>query len=539
MLTRALTVRSRVVPRPEPPFDRLHDPLLEDLVRAGPLSRERFAVLWPDGAALTALAAARRAPLPGELTEALGEYHRRLGASAASLAALERLARGEAVCAVAGQQPAPFGGPLYALHKAASAVGVAAAVEARTGVPCVPLFWMHGEDSDFAEIRTATLGDRGLELHDLALPEGTHRDGGLVGAIPAAALEPLGEAGFRLWAGLAGEEAARETWRRSLARSRDLGEVSSALMLTLFAEQGLVVVDPRLPAFRAAARPLIGRYLARAETLSTAARHAGRWLEERAGRRPLADAALESFVFEVEDGVRHKLSVAAALALPSERALSPSVALRPAIQDGVFPAVAMACGPGEAAYLMQLREVFEGLDVRAACPVPRLGVTWLPPAAVALLEASGADPWELVAGADAVLRRHAEQRIPAGLREGLEHERAAALAGLERWAAAARAVDASLPQMVESARGKVDYQYARLLEGLTGKLRHRLEREHPEWPRLRYYLMPNDRLQERRLASLELVARAGNGVVAGLCDLAREQAERLARGVHEHCVVDL
>ena len=39
----------------------------------------------------------------------------------------------------------------------------------------------------------------------------------------------------------------------------------SALWLALFAEQGLVVVDPRLPAFRAAARPILERYLAGAD----------------------------------------------------------------------------------------------------------------------------------------------------------------------------------------------------------------------------------------------------------------------------------
>ena len=70
-------------------------------------------------------------------------------------------------------------------------------------------------------------------------------------------------------------------------------------------------------------------------------------------------------------------------------------------------------------------------------------------------------------------------------------------------------MDASLPQLVESARAKVDYQFQRLLEGLAGKVRHRLEREHPEWPRLRHYLLPGDRLQERRLASLEVVAYRG------------------------------
>ena len=100
-------------------------------------------------------------------------------------------------------------------------------------------------------------------------------------------------------------------------------------------------------------------------------------------------------------------------------------------------------------------------------------------------------------------------------------------------------MDASLPQLVESARAKVDYQFTRLHEGIAGKVRHQIERRNPEWLRLRYYLLPGDRLQERRLASLELVAYRGTAVAGELVDLGAEQAERLARGTHEHLVAEL
>ncbi|HUK64867.1 MAG TPA: bacillithiol biosynthesis BshC, partial [Dongiaceae bacterium] len=148
-MSRELRVRDRVVPRSEPPYERLFDPLVDDLVRGGELSRERFAARWSDTAALGDLVAAKRRPLPEALARDMRAWHEARGASPASLVSLQMLARGEAVCVVAGQQPAPLGGPLYALHKIACAVGLAAAVRARTGVPCVPLFWMHGEDSDF------------------------------------------------------------------------------------------------------------------------------------------------------------------------------------------------------------------------------------------------------------------------------------------------------------------------------------------------------------------------------------------------------
>jgi uncharacterized protein YllA (UPF0747 family) len=532
-------VRARVEVRSGPAYERLADPLTRECAAGSEFARDRFATLWGDAGPLAALAREKLRPLPAALAGELRELHARLGAPPASLAALERLAHGEAVCAVAGQQPGPLGGPLYALHKTASAVGLAARVATRTGVPCVPLFWTHSEDSDFAEIRSVTVGDPALALHELALPEGIHREGSLVGGLPIAPLAALTAQALERWQGHPGHAAVERLCRRSLEGARDLGEAHSALMLALFGDRGLVIVDPRLPAFRAAARAILDRYLARAEMLSTVAREAGAWLGARIGRVPLSDASLASFVFGVEDGARHKLTVAEARERGPGRPLSPSVALRPVVQDGVLPTVAMACGPGELAYLAQLREVYEGLEVRAACPVPRFAATWVPPAAIALMHASGADPWEVVAATDAVLKQHAERLVPAELRRELEGARAELAARLERFAAASTRVDASLPQMVESARGKLDFQFARLLEGLTGKVRHRFEREHPEWLRLRYYLSPGDRLQERRLASLEPVAWRGAELAPELCDLAEEHAAALERGEWRHYLVEL
>ena len=537
-VTSSRAVRARIEGSPEPPFDRLFDPLTHALVIGAPLARQRFVTPWADTEALRSLTG-KRAPLDAALAEALRDRHRRLGASPESLRGLERLACGEAVCTIAGQQPAPLGGPLYALHKTAAAVGIARRVTARTGVPCVPVYWNHVEDSDFDEIRSIMVADATLALEDLSLPADSHAEGGLVGAIPAAALAELHRKALTRWAGLPGVAPLASLLETVVGRASDLGEVQASLMLALFADQGLVVVDPRLPAFQAAARPIIDRYLDRADALSRAARWAGAALEAGIGRRPLSDAALDSFVFALRDGTRHKVTPQEARALPSGVALSPSVALRPAVQDGVLPTVAMACGPGELAYLAQLKEVFEGLDLQPACPVPRFSATWLPPAAIALLEASSADPWLLVATTDAVLRRHAETRVPSGLRDELDRMRAELAGRLESFAREASALDSSLPQIVESARGKMDYQLARLLEGLAGKARHRMEREHPEWLRLRYYLSPGDRLQERRLASLEPVAYRGPGVVNELCNLAEGHAEKLENGRYTHDLLEL
>jgi hypothetical protein len=144
----------------------------------------------------------------------------------------------------------------------------------------------------------------------------------------------------------------------------------------------------------------------------------------------------------------------------------------------------------------------------------------------------------MLTNADRVVRELAERSIPSEVRDTLNAERERAAAGLDRFAEIAREIDASLPQLVDSARGKIDYQYGRLAEGVAGKQRHRLERQHPEWARLRYVLLPGDKLQERRLASLEPVAYRGRAVAGEIVELAEEHGRGLVEGRHEHFVLE-
>jgi hypothetical protein len=181
----------------------------------------------------------------------------------------------------------------------------------------------------------------------------------------------------------AGGDAARLL--SEVTAARDLSEVTSASCwpCSAPADWSWSIRGCRRSA---AARP-ISIATANAEALSAHARSAGA-LEQRIGRRPRNDASLESFVFRRR---RRDIGLGGRSADPSTRSRPPSVAMRPALQDAVFPTVAMACGPGEIAYLAQLREVFEGLGVRPALPVPRFGAT-CPAGGFELIEAAGAEP---------------------------------------------------------------------------------------------------------------------------------------------------
>jgi bacillithiol synthase len=139
--------------------------------------------------------AARR----GKVSEILERQNRVWGASPKTLANIERFKRG-ALAAVTGQQVGLFGGPLFSIFKALTAVKLAE--EATTaGVDCVPVFWLATEDHDLAEVNHVAL------LSEHGLPERLAVDSHAVDDAPVGAvkfgqeIEPVAERAAALfWA---------------------------------------------------------------------------------------------------------------------------------------------------------------------------------------------------------------------------------------------------------------------------------------------------------------------------------------------------
>ena len=93
--------------------------------------------------------------------------------------------RNGAGAVVTGQQVTLFGGPLFTILKAATAIRKAKDASV-AGQPHVPIFWLATEDHDLAEADHVTLPSR-HELKTLRLA-GEHRLQGTEGAVGAVTL---------------------------------------------------------------------------------------------------------------------------------------------------------------------------------------------------------------------------------------------------------------------------------------------------------------------------------------------------------------
>jgi bacillithiol biosynthesis cysteine-adding enzyme BshC len=426
------------------------------------------------------------------------------------------------VAVVTGQQVGLFLGPLYTFYKACSAIAWARAVERETGARCVPIFWLQTEDHDFKEIAACAVPP---DLR-LALPPVESRGSVAHLAVPeeiapllarlADALAPLPDAPLVL-----------ELLRRAWTPGRPLGQAFAATLLSIFAEEGLLVLDPRCDAVARRSSEMYCTAIERAEEIDRALLQRGLDLE-RAGLREQVNVRRGSpLVFfhggRPEDARRRltvrgdgclldgggEISRAALLRVAREEPLrlSSSALLRPIVQDALLPVVAYVGGPAELGYLAQTAPLYRLFKVRPSLAAPRARFRLIDARSAARLAALGLSPAEVEVPRDQLLSRLGSQRAPPselarrflGDLPALLTDSAAKHPGLAR---AARRTQLT----VERAAARFAERHARLLAAQDATLLDRVDR-------LQATLFPGGAPQERVHSLPFYAARHGLGAL--------------------------
>ncbi|MFO7157105.1 MAG: bacillithiol biosynthesis cysteine-adding enzyme BshC [Pseudomonadota bacterium] len=468
--------------------------------------------------------AAGRPPCASVL-EGIRRQNARLAPSPARERNLELLGRG-AVAVVTGQQVGLFGGPLFTVYKAATAIRAARLLSEESGHPAVPVFWLQTEDHDLPEIARFGVPDADGRPLELVLPHDPLSRRSIAHLrLPATVEELLAELGEVLGhLPFAHEHLA--VLRAHYRPGASFGAAFVGLLAELFAEEGLVFVDPRDEAFGSVAvevhrwaleeaGAIEERLRARAEALRAEGFAVAVALRER--------SPLSFFHPQGREGPRHRLVAqgdAFALAGAEGRwsraellrilgddplRFSTSALLRPLLQDRLLPTAAYVGGPGEIAYFAQLgplyelfgrpmpllfhRAQFRVLEGRVTRRLSRLGLRE---------EDLERDDSELLA------------RLGGSEFSSLEEELLSPLlAALERRAAEILAVDPSLERAIRRTRFSVQRAVSRFSSKVV---RAQLQREGRVLEDLRYLrdaLRPKGIPQERFFGLAYAAARFG------------------------------
>jgi len=487
-----------------------------------------------------------------KVSEILDRQNRAWGASPKTLANIERLRRG-ALAAVTGQQVGLFGGPLFSIFKALTAVKLAEQATA-TGADCVPVFWLATEDHDLAEVNhVALFSEHGLpepftvEGHAFQsnavtdAPVGTVKFGPEIDAVVERAASLLGDSEVTTW--------LREAYRPG----ESLGSAFALLFARLFAEWGVILLDPADADFHNLAKPLFRAAIERASELDEALLERGKAIEAAGYHQQVKVTSATTLLFEVKNGartvVRRKNNGAGGgeFAVGEERISSqelldrieatpekfnPNVLLRPVVQDYLLPTLVYTGGAAEVAYFAQVAVTYEKLLGRVTPILPRFSATLVEAKPGRILTRYQLGLPDLFLGPEKVREAIAARSLPPDLRTRFEEAYASVERSMDALRESIGKLDSTLIDTAESTRSSMAHQINRLETRVARAEQQRNEVIARHADALSNALFPHKALQEREVAGVSFVARYGPGLLADLY-------QQIHPDCHDHQVIEV
>jgi len=435
--------------------------------------------------------------------------------SGAAADRLERVAAANGIVVTTGQQPGLFGGPMYTLLKALSALALADRLERETGIPCAPVFWAATDDADFAEASWTAVAGEG-QVQRLSIPRR-----GNEGVVMAEM--PLGDTGEQFEqlvaaAGSAPHGAILDALKSAYNPDATVGGSYVKFLRTLLEPHGIAVLDAWHPATRAAARPTLVEALRRAASVDEALALRNVAIERAGFRAQVARVPRLSLVFRSLAGVKERIPIAQAsdVAHRADSVLSANVLLRPVVERRILPTVAYIAGPGEIAYFSQVSAVADALGVSAPLAVPRWSATVVEPNVDRRLGRLGMVLDDLKTPHEAE-KRVGDRAMPAAIRDALEGVRKDVAERLDSLRSVATSLDHLVPdRVIEGARHQMLHRVDRLERRLRAASRARATDAVEDLSTVRASLMPDNQRQERRLNPIPMLARHGDLLLAQL-----------------------
>ena len=446
--------------------------------------------------------------------EATGKAKERLEASSA----------GRGVVVTTGQQPGLFGGPIYTLSKALSALAVADSLQEATGVPVAPVFWAATDDTDFKEASSTVVsipGGAQLLRIDHTEPLGRPMASMSLGAVSAQLAALTRAAGSMI------DRTPIELLDRFYASGQTIGSAYVSFLRALFAPLGIAVIDASHLSTRAAAKPVLSAALEKAGDIAAKVSERNREIEDAGFTPQVQEVPGLSLVFNSASGGRKRIPIKAARKQAASEDMGPNVLLRPVVERAILPTATYIGGPAEIAYFAQVSPIAETLGVPRPAIVPRWSCTIIEPHVEKILEKlhllpeDFRDPHEVEA-------RVARARLPKRVIDELTATRALLDKQLDALSAAAAEEGAPVGPAVT---GGLRANLMRRLDRFERRLIAAAKKQHAdtmqEIATARGSLYPLGKPQERALNFVPLLARYGAALRDEMLVEAREHAKGL------------
>jgi bacillithiol synthase len=471
---------------------------------------------------------------PEAIAAVLAAQQARRNAPPEARAAAAQLADPTAVAILTGQQAGAFGGPMYTLLKAVTAIQLARRVARDHQVPVVPIFWVDAEDHDWDEIAGCTILDSDYHPRTITLasPEGAgHR--------PVAALtldERIEQTIAELEAALpstAFTESVLAGLRDAYRPGAGVADAFARWIESVLGRLGLVVFESSDPAAKPLASAVFAHELSRVGTTASLAAAAGRAMAALGHAAQVEPQLDQPSVFHLDSGrtaIRHsgesfvigETTVAAATLLEqAERSpaqFSPNVLLRPIVQDTLFPTVCYVAGPSEMAYLGQLGTVYAEFGLPMPLIYARATATVVDSAAARFLRRYPLNIEDLQPQDESALNKVLQSQLPQSVEQAMREAAEALHRSMTRVAEVLPELDPTLAGAARTTLGRMEHD----LRGLHSKIIHAAKRRDEtlrrQFTRVQSQIFPLGHPQERTLAVAYFLNQYGPHLVDRLLE---------------------
>lgn len=292
-----------------------------------------------------------------------------------------------------GHQLCLFTGPLYFIYKIVGVIRLCRELKiAHPENDFVPVFWMAGEDHDFAEINHAHIFGKKLEWHQ--------DQEGAVGNIPTISMHMILDELYDVLGDSENAETLKTIFEKAYRQQSNLSEATAVLVNELFGEEGLVILNADAPELKRVMLPVFRKEILEEHSLP----HIEKTTEALSKLYKAQVYPRSINLFYMLDGLRARLvkegdhyevygteirftenEMLSELASHPER-FSPNVALRPLYQECLLPNLAYIGGGGELAYWLQLKGNFDAWDVPFPLLMLRNSVLWIDKSSASRME---------------------------------------------------------------------------------------------------------------------------------------------------------
>ncbi len=287
---------------------------------------------------------------------------------------IESLANDGTFTITTGHQLSLFGGTFFMAFKILKTIKLAR--ELKLQFPennFVPVLWLASEDHDFEEIKATWWQEKYLTWDAQSFEKPT-------GELSVQTLQPVLEELLGSLEAMGGIGSTLKQWIKSAYYgNHTLGEASISYYHSLFAEEGLIVIDANQKILKEVLKPVIerdlftednylgqlnsDRKLSKRYKLQIKARNGNIfYLHETHGRRMIKKQK-KGFKLAETDVQFSAEEMKAEIESYPER-FSPNVNLRPIYQELILPNLAYIGGPAEIAYWLQLKPIFDLNEVK-------------------------------------------------------------------------------------------------------------------------------------------------------------------------------